>query len=211
MTWTLVVLDHGRYEYLARCLARLDEVAGVDFFDRRILALDVVKAPDLSMVPGEWDVRCTGRRGGLTANYAQAWDALGPDEWVFSVEGDFLVNEAPLESMRSVLEARPHLAQMVLERQPLNPSELANGGLLGADNIPSFLRHKRFREQDHLFSFNPFVAHSSVLTVAGTETIVTERLRAEGRTFGFWGKQGDAPRVEHIGVSGGMGSVGWAA
>ena len=62
-----------------------------------------------------------------------------------------------------------------------------------------------------MFSFNPCVYHSSIATVAGTETQVTERLRADGWSFGFWGAQGDAPRCEHIGVEGGMGSTGWLA
>lgn len=213
MTWTLLVLDHGRWDYLGRTLKSLDDVLGLDFFDRRILSLDCDLAPDAVAGPGEWEVAATGRRAGLVANLQQGWDALGDDEWVFHLEGDFLVKDAPLDAMRDTLLANPSVAQMVLERQPLNAAEVVNGGLLGGDNIPTYQQWGNpgawWREQRHLFSFNPCVYHSSVASKAGTETVVTQRLVSEGRSFGFWGLQGDAPRVEHIGVEGGMGSHGW--
>ena len=208
-SWTLLVLDHGRWDYLSRTLKSLDDVLGLDFFDRRILSLDCDLAPDAVTGPGDWEVAATGRRAGLVANLQQGWDALGDDEWVFHLEGDFLIREAPLDAMRDVLRANPSVAQMVLERQPVNASEWSHGGLLGADNIPTFVQRDGWREQDHLFSFNPCVYHSSIATKAGTETHVTQRLSADGWSFGFWGAQGDAPRCEHIGVEGGMGSPGW--
>ena len=213
MSWTLLVLGHGRWDYLARSVKSIDDVVGLDFFSRRVLSLDGDFTPGAMTVPGDWEVACTGRRAGLVANLHQGWDALSDDEWVFHVEEDFLIREAPLLAMRDVLRANPSVAQMVLERQPVNASEWANGGLLGADNIPTFEQWGNpdawWREQRHLFSFNPCVYHSSIATKAGTETHVTQRLSAEGWSFGFWGAQHDAPRCEHIGVVGGMGSPGW--
>lgn len=213
MSWTLLVLGHGRWDYLAQSVKSIDDVVGLDFFSRRVLSLDGDFPPGAVSLPGEWEVACTGRRAGLVANLQQGWDALGDDEWVFHVEEDFLIREAPLLAMRDVLRANPSVAQMVLERQPVNASEWANGGLLGADNIPTFEQWGNpgawWREQRHLFSFNPGIYHSSIATKAGTETHVTQRLSAEGWSFGFWGAQGDAPRCEHIGVVGGMGSPGW--
>jgi hypothetical protein len=210
--WTLLVLGHRDPElYRAECIRRLDEVVGLSFFDRLVLSLDRDGVDYVADKHRPWDVLHSGGGKGLTANVQQAWDALGSDEWVFHVEEDFLVDDAPLEAMRTVLVSYPHVAQMVLERQPVAPQEFAAGGLLGAQCIPTYAPRGTWREQDHLFSFNPFVAHSSVLTEAGTETSVTQRLRADGWTFGFWGRQGDAPRVRHVGVQGGMGSPGWRA
>lgn len=210
--WTLLVMSHGRWNYLGASLTELDRTVGLGFFDRRVLSVDGGHRSRPGVAAGDdWEVLITGSRQGLTANLQQAWDALGPDEWILHLEEDFLVRDAPLDEMRAVLEQQPRVAQMVLERQPLNPSEVRSGGLLGGDNIPSWNDRGGWREQQHLFSFNPCVYHSSIATVAGTETVVTERLLAEGRTFGFWGAQGDAPRCEHIGVEGGMGSAGWAA
>lgn len=217
MSWTLLVLGHGRWDYLGETLQALDGVVGLDFFDRHIMSLDADLVPENGPGGVSWEILSTGGRRGLVANVQQGWDALGDDEWVFHLEEDFVVRDAPLDAMRDTLISRPTVAQMVLERQPLNASEVAHGGLLGASNIPEFTQHYAvggvvphdFREQSHLFSFNPCVYRSSVATKAGTETHVTQRLRAEGRTFGFWGRQGDAPRCEHIGVEGGMGSAGW--
>lgn len=213
MGWTLLVLSHARWGYLGRTLKALDDVVGLDFFDRRVLSLDADLAPENVAGGGSWEVAATGGRRGLVANLQQGWDALGSDEWVFHLEEDFVVNDAPLGAMREVLVANPSVAQMVLERQPLNASEVAAGGLLGGDNIPTFEECGNpgapWREQRHLFSFNPCVYHSGIATKAGVERDVTARLRADGRTFGFWGAQGDAPRCTHIGVEGGMGSTGW--
>lgn len=215
MVWTLLVVSHGRWDYLGRSLLALDELVGLDWFDRRILSLDADIAPQSVAGGGSWEVLATGGRRGLTANVQQGWDALGPDEWVFHLEEDFVVHEAPLNQMAALLQQHPLVSQMVLERQPVNAAEIANGGLLGGDNIPTYTGHGGprgpfWREQRHLFSFNPCVYHSSIATVAGTERVVTDRLLDEGRSFGFWGAQGDEPRVEHIGVEGGMGSTGWA-
>lgn len=210
MTWTLLVVDHRPpWMYRDEVVRRLDETVGLDVFDRLVLSLD---RDDTDPAPGPgWEVLCTGGGRGLVANVQQAWDAVGPDEWVFHLEGDFLVDDAPLSEMREVLISNPRVAQMVLERQPVAPAEFAAGGLLGGHCIPTFVDRGGWREQAHLFCLNPFVAHSSVLTKAGTETHVTQRLRADGRTFGFWGRQGDRPRCRHIGVQCGMGSPGWRA
>lgn len=213
MTWTLLALDH-RTQYIDQALAQLDETVGLDFFDRHVFAYDGSLLPtQLPVSVRQFEITRSTHREGLIANVQRAWDALGPDEWVFHLELDFLVHDAPLAAMRGVLEANPSVAQMVLERQPANASETANGGVLGVDNIPTFDQWGNpgayWREQRHLFSFNPCVYHSSVASKAGTETHVTQRLLAEGRSFGFWGAQGDAPRCEHIGVEGGMGSTGW--
>ena len=213
MIWTLLVLGHGRWDYLARTLNALEASVGVGFFDRRIMSLDVEIAPEIAPGGVSWEILTTGGRKGLTANVRQGWDALGSSEWVFHLEEDFLVHDAPLNQMAAVLQSHPLVSQMVLERQPVNASEWANGGLLGADNIPTFEQWGNpdawWREQRHLFSFNPCVYHSSIATKAGTETHVTQRLSAEGWSFGVWGAQHDAPRCEHIGVVGGMGSPGW--
>lgn len=214
MSWTLVVVGHGRYDYLGRTLQALDASVGLGWFDRRIMSLDVEFAPENGPGGVSWEILTTGGGKGLSANVQQAWDALGPDEWCLHLEEDFVVHDAPLNRMAAVLQSHPLVAQMVLERQPINAAEVANGGLLGGDNIPTFTAHGGprgpfWREQRHLFSFNPCVYHSSIATVGGTERVITDRLLADGRRFGFWGAQGDPPLVEHIGVAGGMGSHGW--
>lgn len=205
---TLLVRTHGRWDYLRQSLASIDPSQ----FDRFILSCDGCWPPfDMA----GWTVVSSPDRRGLSANIAQAWSLLEDGEWVFDTEDDFVIHDLPLAEMRAVLGETPNLAQMVLERQPVNPAEMANGGLLGGDNIPTWKDHNGWREQSHLFSFNPHLRrHDRTLFPkgwGGTETEATARLRSVGWVFGFWGEQGDAPRCTHIGVSGGMGSAGWVA
>lgn len=213
---TLLVRTHGRWDYLRKSLASID----LDLFDRKILSCDGVATSPVADDPdpptdsiGEgWEVVTTGaERHGLTANLRQGWGLLAEGEEVFDTEDDFLIRDLPLSEMRKLLEGRPGLAQVVLERQPVNPSEMANGGLLGGDNIPTFTSHKGWREQSHLFSFNPHLRFHTRSVPAGVEREVTHHFLAQGYTFGFWGAQGDAPRCTHIGVESGMGSAGWVA
>lgn len=210
---TLLVRTHGRWEYLRRSLASID----LGLFDRKILSCDGCWPPFTML---GWTVASSSERKGLSANIAQAWSLLEHGEWVFDTEDDMLIHDLPLPAMRAVLDATPNLAQMVLERQPVNPAEHRNGGLLGADNIPTWTdvtdgAGTFWREQSHLFSFNPHLRrHDRTLFPhgwGGTETEATARLRPGGWVFGFWGAQGDAPRCEHIGEEQGMGSAGWAA
>lgn len=218
---TLLVRTHGRWDYLRQAMESLDPTP----FDRFILSCDGCWPP---FELAGWTVVSSAERRGLSANIAQAWSQLGNDEWVFDTEDDFVFNvQPPLDAMRAVLEATPNLAQMCLERQPLNPAERANGGLLGADNIPTFTAHDGYpcdaagqvlqpwREQRHLFSYNPHLRkHLRGLFPkgwGGTELEATAHVRQSGWVFGMWGAQGDPPLVTHIGTEGGMGSAGWVA
>ena len=70
-------------------------MVGLSFFDRLICSYDGPGVSAAADTHGPWEQLATGRRSGLTANVQQAWDALGDDEWVFHVEEDFLVLDAP--------------------------------------------------------------------------------------------------------------------
>lgn len=213
MTWTLLVLDHRPPEmYYRDCIRRIDEVIGLDFFDRLVLSLDRDGADYVADKHRPWDVLHTGGGRGLTANIQQAWDALGPDEWVFHVEGDFLIDDAPLVEMAEVLASTPRLANMVLLRQPepLAPGEVA-WGVYGAQG--GLVDRDGWLEHSNGFWLNPCVYHSSIALHyrAGTESVLTAQMAADGRTFGYWGGFGDPPRCTHVGTSGRMGSPGWVA
>lgn len=216
MSWTLVVTSHGRWPYLWRMM---ETALTPDTFDRAVLSFDGVDlkrntiAHNYLKAKGV-EVLTTGpERQGLTANLTQAWGALTPDdEWVFHVEEDFLIGDAPLDEMRATLEANRDVAQMALVRQPWSHEEAAAGGMLYGPHLRGelvdeggWLRHSR------IFTLNPFVAHASLLRslTPGVESTLTEQCLARGLGFGFWGGMADPPRVIHIGASGGMGSPGW--
>jgi hypothetical protein len=206
--WTLVVMGHGRWPYLDRALQSV-----ADFrFDRTILSFD---GPGREFSPpSDVTVLSTGpERKGLSANLAQAWGALtAEDEYVFHLEEDFLVHEAPLDEMADTLEAYRNVANMVLVRQPWNAEEIRRGSVLRVQRFPLEDRGG-WLEHTNGFWLNPMVAHASLLRSLkpGVEQHLTNQCLARRLSFGYWGGINDEPRCEHIGVEGGMGSDGWVA
>lgn len=214
MTWTLTVTDHGRWPYFTRMTESLRRL-GLEF-DRRILALDGVPTDQLAvrinyLKAAGWEVIDNGStRQGLSANLAQCWGALtSDDEWVFHVESDFLIHDAPLDEMAATLDAFPFVANMVLVRQPWNQVERRFGSVL--PTIPGLVDRGGWQEHRKGFWLNPMVAHASLLRslCPGVEQKLTDQCLARGLSFAYWGGRDDEPRCEHIGVSGGMGSEGW--
>lgn len=211
--WTLIVRGHGRWGYLRQSVESIDATIGLDRFARKILSVD---GPGPDEWPDGWDVLSTGaERQGLTANVTQAWRALDDDdEMVFDTEDDFLIQDAPLDEMADVLDDHPHVANMTLVRQPVNPWEERAGGLLWSEHFQGdFADHGGWLEQRRLWSINPSVLHADTLRAVtpGVEKLLTAQAIANGWSFGFWGKPTDPPRAIHIGTVGGMGSPGWKA
>lgn len=207
--WTLLVSGYGRWQYLERSLEALNRAVGLDFFDRRVLAVD--GPPDDVPAPGMWTgVTCTGRRSGLTANLDQGFDAIDEDGWTFFLEEDFEVHPGVnLWGMAAEMIKNPSLAQMTLLRQPWSPVEVEAGGVLQA-TPEAFTAHARYLTHRRGFWLNPFVARNSLLRslTPGVEAELTDECRQRGLQFGYWGGMDDAPLCTHIGDVG-MGSPGW--
>lgn len=212
MKWTLLVMGHGRWPYHQRAIEALDAVIGLDFFDRLVLSLDggCEPLPPWADEAGRWEDYQLPSRQGLTANLAQAWGALTTeDEWVFHLEDDFVLHDAPLDEMAATLDAFPFVANMVLVRQPWNQVERRFGSVL--PTIPGLVDRGGWQEHRRGFWLNPMVAHASLLRslCPGVEQKLTDQCLARGLSFGYWGGRDDVPRCEHIGAEGGMGSSGW--
>lgn len=208
--FTLVTTDHGRWEYLDRMLQSLEDTVGLSFFDRRLGAFDGCTPPEhiANVLTGAW---CESERKGLTNNLRRAWGMLtADDEWVFHVESDFVIHDAPLEEMAALLEAFPQVANMVLLRQPWGAHELRYGSVLRAQTY-DLTDRGGWLEHHGGFWLNPMVSHSSLLRSLqpGVESDLTAQCRSRGLSFGYYGGLHDEPRCEHIGAEGGMGSVGW--
>lgn len=212
--FTLVVTSHGRWEYLKRCMKSVRPLLG-NTITRCVYSFDGCRIED-RYIPIRNDVTedvwlTTGpKRLGLTANLAQAWGALTTDdEWVFHVEEDFLIRDAPLAEMAATLDAFPFVANMVLVRQPWNQVERRFGSVL--PTIPGLVDRGGWQEHRKGFWLNPFVAHASLLRslCPGVEQKLTDQCLARGLSFGYWGGRDDEPRCEHIGAEGGMNSPGW--
>lgn len=145
---------------------------------------------------------------------AWAW-ALDEDlDYLFHVEEDFLFT-APfrLDDLRWILDHAPHLAQIVLKRQPWSIEEKAAGGIIeqdpGAYTQCAGMRHSlTWVEHTKIFSLNPCLIPRRVLELGwpdGNEAEFTQRCLDNGYRFAFYGHASDPPRVEHVGVVRGEG------
>lgn len=205
--WTLVVMGHGRWPYLQRALQSLDDVVGLDLFDRKVGAFDGAAPPPAihDVFDSAW---YSESRRGLTANMGTAFAQLDEhDDWVFWLEEDFVLIDAPIDLMASVLDDNGDVANMVLARQPWAPHEV--WGVMRS--IPGLHVEGRWSSHEAGFWLNPMVCRASLLRSLdpGVESSLTDQCRSRGLRFGYWGTPDDEPRCLHIGAEGGMGSAGW--
>lgn len=146
-------------------------------------------------------------RRGLAGAVQSVWHtAVETDcDYLFHLEGDWTFNDRiDLDELVTVLDANPHLAEMVLQRQPLTGVEVMAGGVAaGWDDTG-----KGWVEEDDIFSLNPCLIPRRVLEVGwpsgelgvGNEAGMTKRLIERGYRFGFWGECLSPAQVHHIGT-----------
>lgn len=155
---------------------------------------------------------------GMAANVQHGFELfLKTDaDYCLWVEEDFvLLRPLPLDHAVNVLDYHPHLAQMLFQRQPLAPGEVAAGSVIGgmpnaAPRGESSAPRTFWFEHTHIFSLNPCLIPRRVIELGwpagplgvGNETGMTNKLLAMGYTFGVW----DGQYVEHIGE---MRGPGW--
>lgn len=233
MTVALLIITDGRRECLDRTLRSLTgSWAGSE--PDSITVVDDSGNPGYQqwlarrLAPWNANIVSHPERRGFAAAIASGWAAVAGAQWVVHVEDDFVFKGPfPVADMIQLLTLRPHLAQVSLLRQAVNPTELAAGGLVeahpgefvdcvwaGAFDGPSF----RWMEQRLYFTTNPSVYPGSLVDLGWpqepqSEGIFTHRLREHGFgdvagpdvRFGVWGTTADAPRVLHIGERQGTG------
>jgi hypothetical protein len=160
-----------------------------------------------------FDVVHSVRRQGFGGAIRTAWAHLShrDERFIVHIEDDFTF-ERPVDllAMAEILDWYPHLAQLVLRRQPWNAQEKAAGGIVEqhpddyvdcSDGDHHWLEHRRF------FSTNPCLYRMDLCrryawpTGAESEGRFTHWLLEDdpGVRFAFWGKRTDSPWVTHIG------------
>jgi hypothetical protein len=155
-------------------------------------------------------------RLGLAGAARAAWEwALDTGaDYLIHIEEDFtFVAPVELDHMRILLDRHPHLAQIVLKRQPAptSPEELAAGGIIEQDPDAYTQWHDGHRswvEHRKIFSLNPCLIPRHVLELGwpdGNEAEFTQTCLGKGYRFAFYGHRADPPRVMHHGVR----SQGW--
>lgn len=151
---------------------------------------------------------------GFAGAIAEGWRrvaALDTDvDYVFHHEADFLFTQrVEIEAMARVLDAHPHLAQLVLKRQPWNDQERDAGGIVEMwpdEYVQRVHAGHLFTEHRLHWSTNPGLypvgwCQQGWPQSAGSEQAWTERLvEAADVRFAYWGAKYDPPLVEHIGV-----------
>lgn len=211
MSFALTVTTDGRGDYLLQAIDSLrvsldpwpsgrcmvDDSGDQDYTDM----LRERYEPDFTICPHS-------SRRGLAAAVRLAWmQALAtPARYVFHAEDDFTYREpVDLARMARLLDENPHLAQVVLKRQPWGEDEIAAGGQI--EVAPDeYTARDGFVEHRRLFSLNPSLIRREAIELAlaepgdGLERGITDTLLAHGYSFAYYGARKDPPRCEHIGV-----------
>ncbi|HZL17748.1 MAG TPA: glycosyltransferase family A protein [Polyangia bacterium] len=211
MNVALVVVTDGRAEYLPRAVNSLAQQLR-PYPEFRYVMDDSGDANYGAFLReawgGEFAVRSHFEREGFVATVADAWRLAIQEpsvEYVFHAEDDFTYNEpVDLGRMVAILDENPHLAQLVLKRQPVNGPESHAGDITRMDP-DAWVVHPTFTEYTRNFSTNPCLIPRRVIQlvlrerVATAEMALTWFLQEHGYTFGYVGDIDDPPRVQHIG------------
>lgn len=211
MTLGLLAITDGRPSFDAT-LRSLDDQLGLDVFDYRVI-VDDSRSPAWARrldetFGADFDVIHHGRiKLGFAGAIAVGWEHLGHVDEVWHQEDDWRF-EAPvaLDDLRAILDENPRVAQAALVRNAVNRAERASGGLL-AHHRDEFADHRTAAGVDWLehrawFTTNPCLYRADVVRLGWpaapeSERKMTDRLRAQGRTFAYLGGLSDPPRVVH--------------
>jgi len=216
----LVVEDDGRPQYLYPVMKALEVT--LSLADLLPILINDSGNPEYARrlirdFP-DWEQVHHDKREGLRGVQISAWHTalMHKDvDYVLHWESDFmpLEEKVPVDEMRFLLEARPHLAQVALKRQPLAryPGEVENGGFMQLYRDQYFQR-PGYVEQQMVFTMNPCLVPRRIVemfvndpTEGNPESYFTPHLVDEGYWFAFLGRIEDPPRVFHIGIDRGPG------
>ena len=198
----LLVISDGR-PYLDECLASAEENLQYPFSSKVIV--DDSGDAKTKLVDG-WSHCFHPQRRGFVAAINSGWNIArqSKTDFLFHLEQDFVFNEpVDIEAMATVLTKQPHLAHLVLRRQPWNSDEIAKGTMGGFEDSKSCTDGvHNWVEHEHWYSTNPALVPRRTFErdfPAGSEVAFGAELLADGQKLAFWGSKDDAPRVEHIG------------
>jgi hypothetical protein len=219
MRYVLAVLTHGRAPHLNETIKTFLRWAT----PQPTALLAVVDGADSTVpaIPSRgtrgWHVHQNVIQEGFCGASARLWEAARQtvhDEGlthVFWLENDFrFLRPVQLDLMANVLRQHPVVAQMALMRQPVNAAEVKAGSVL-ASRPDQFWHRQGWMEHTSFWTTNPSLIPAGVLYgydwpddgQGQCEGRFGLRLKADARTFGYWGN-GDT-WVEHLGTRDGTG------
>jgi len=223
-TIALVIIGDGRDDYLRKCVTSLHYLSGpivelwmYDDTGDPIYRDDLARRyPPFRHING-------GPRQGCAGAFQQVWRQVRKDttaRFVFLVEQDFrFIRPVDLVGMADLLDARPHLAEVALRRQPWNEVEKAAGGIV--ESHPDWYidmeddAGRQWLEQGAFFTTNCPLFRTSLLDVPWpdsrpgcySEGTFHQHLKIHGTpevpgdqvTYAYWGARDSGVWVEHIG------------
>jgi hypothetical protein len=224
MSVAVLVITDGRDAYLEQAVDSVVNLSGNitewwmfdDTGDESYRASLAARYPAWRHING-------GPRLGASGAVRKAWEILNDQSsatYIFHLEQDFVITRVvPLDDLAGLLYDYPHIAQVVLRRNPVNPLEQAAGGVVEqhpgwyVDRIDPFGR--RWLEHSAYWSNNPCLYRTSILDLGWPEHIAgqygestfTFLLREHGMVdadgdqvrFAYWGPRDTGVWVEHIG------------
>jgi len=214
----VVVLTNRRDLYLPQALASLN--SHVSGFGEVVIVDDSGDKGWRDRLASDADTMVTvaDQPAGYTRAMKTLWrvgaDLGGP---VFMLEEDFTFRlPVNLRDLAIVLTGYPKLAQIALQRAPWYPVERRLGVLaaqrrrVDRERRIKGRRETTWRQQPHHvehdagFTGNPSLISPRAFEVAWpdcdwSETAMGDRLVEAGFRFGWYGREGDAPHVEHVG------------
>lgn len=209
------VVTDGRTNVLKRTIASfLENVGPVDelyLYDdsgvEGVRKLILGRHPEFELIRHP-----SGERQGFGGAIRTVWQHLrdhSEADYIFHLEDDFTFNHpVDLLDLKTILDYRPHLAQVAFLRQAWNEQEKEAGGLIELHPdwyIPHHDRWRDWLEQDQFFTTNPSLYRRSLIEQWDwpdgdhSEGVFSQQLRNDGYSFAYWGKPDDKPVVHHIG------------
>lgn len=212
----VIVLTNGRADCIAQTIPSLREhlagAGGMTIIDdsgdvayRAWLAGEFPGVPVTAVAE-----RPAGYWRAMRAVWETARDFDTDAVWLH--EDDFVMRTGvDLTDLDHVLGTQPHLTQIALLRQPWFANEIQHGGLIEALEAQgqTFAEHTdgqyAWIEHRAVFTGNPSLIPARTLTWdwpsgAWSESRFGRMLFADPAARGaYWGRRGEAPRVEHIG------------
>ncbi len=149
-------------------------------------------------------------RLGLAGAVQTAWAYALDAGWTHLLhwEEDFRIDRpVPVDDMQWILDRAPHLAQVVLKRQPVNGEEVMAGGIIECHpddytECHGLRQSCPWTEHTRIFSLNPCLIPRAVLQLGwpeGNEAAFTQTCVDAGYRFAFYGAKDTPPMVEHVG------------
>lgn len=218
---SLLVIDDGRKELLSQTITSAEKHLNYTF-KTKIIVNDSGDYPNYhnylvkEYESRGWYVVSHVNRHGLAAAIKLGWSeinkqntselfAINYNGYIFHLEDDFVFNiDINIGHMIEILDNNPHLEQLLLKRDSVNPHEAECGGWMQSVDW-NLEQRKGYVEQDRLFSLNPCLYRRELTSIGwpdnGGETEFTNKIHQyrPNAKFGILGTINDPPLVTHIG------------